>query len=292
MIPVVIVHFGNQEYLHKVIEITSKKNKIILIGDDTNQGIPNVQHIHYKDLMTEDIIELAQSFYNFKENTGIQVLPDLTCVNYGKYEFMCFARIFFLRELMKREKIPWVFHIDSDCILLEDVNEIDFLRQDRVVLSKPFLTNELDMVASIHNSLLNVEFCEKIIELVTTVFIDRKISYDLVEKMIWHITNQIPGNICDMTFYYMLCKKDVLKTLNTTSLFNHKGDLSTFDHCIHLSVGATHADMYVMENGIKKLEKDGEKIIASTTNGAKVQMLSLHFNAHTKDLIKNFFNSS
>lgn len=289
MIPVVIAHFGNQEYFQKVIEITSKKNTIILIGDDANMNIPNIRHIHYKELITDEIMELAFSFFDFKENNGIQVLPDLTCVNYGKYEFLCYARIYFLRELMKRESIPWVFHMDSDCVLLENINEIDFLKQDTVVLSKPFLTNQLDMVASIHNSLINLEFCDKIIELVNTIFIQRTLSHNLIEKLIWHMTQGIDGNICDMTIYYMLCQKDVLKILNMNSIFHHRGDLCTFDHCLHMAVGATQANMYVMENGIKKIEKDGDKMIATTTNGAKIRMLTLHFNAHTKDLITHFF---
>ena len=102
--------------------------------------------------------------------------------------------------------------------------------------------------------------------------------------------NNIDGNISDRTFYYMLCGKNI-RTLNALSIFHQKADLCTFDHNLHMAVGATKANMYVMKNGIKKLEKDGEKIIATTTNGGKIRMLSLHFNAHTKELINDFMKT-
>ena len=182
MIPVVIVHFGNQDYFQKVIEITSKKNTIFLIGDDMNKNIKNVRHIHYKELMTDDLLELSKNFLDFKADKCIEVLSDLRCNNNEKYDFLRYARVFFMRELMMREKIPWIFHIDSDCVLLEDVNTIDILKQETVILSKPFLTLEMDMIASIHNSLLNLEFCEKFIEMVSDTFIKKNIAHKMMEK--------------------------------------------------------------------------------------------------------------
>ena len=49
-LPIIFYHIGYQEYLRDCVEQASKKNTVILIGDQYNKhlgGIGNVEHLMY-----------------------------------------------------------------------------------------------------------------------------------------------------------------------------------------------------------------------------------------------------
>ena len=178
-IPIVIFHIeGDQLYFIKCVNISSKTNTVYLIGDDSNKNTfadnPNVQFFHIKDLGSDKIEQFKRVFVNYS-------------VNNHNYELNCFLRVFYLRELLKKTGKEWVFHTDSDCILLEDVNNI-FSKPTHPAYSIQIMENQYHMVGSIHNALLNRDFCNRFIQLCFDIY-DNRTKFELIDKKIqWHET--------------------------------------------------------------------------------------------------------
>jgi hypothetical protein len=113
-IPVVIHHLGDQLYFQKCVELNAKQNKVIVIGNATNiklfRNNSNVEHVHIDTLITDDERDFEKYFENYSSNSPL-------------FEFLCFQRIFVLRELMRRRNLSKVVYVDSDCILLDDMTQ-------------------------------------------------------------------------------------------------------------------------------------------------------------------------
>ena len=120
MIPIYIFHLGNQHYFQKCVSINSKHNHVYLIGDDSNKELfknnPSVTHIHINSFTGDAIKEINRMimcFHNYSTNRDV-------------YELNCFLRVFYLKELIKQTNIPAFFHVDSDCIIFESLENIPF----------------------------------------------------------------------------------------------------------------------------------------------------------------------
>jgi len=115
MIPLVIFHIGNQEYFQKCATLNSKYNKVYIIGDETNKNIfndnQNIHHVNIKDLETPEIHEFKNNFINYSTNPH-------------EYEMNCFLRIFYIKNFLSKYEYEQIFHVDSDCVILENVNNI------------------------------------------------------------------------------------------------------------------------------------------------------------------------
>ena len=85
MIPVYIFHLGNQLYFQRCVEINSRKNKVYVIGDDTNKDSfkdnTNVTHIHVNTLNNQEIDRMKKCFVNYSTNKS-------------DFELNCFMRVF------------------------------------------------------------------------------------------------------------------------------------------------------------------------------------------------------
>lgn len=282
MLPIYIFHIGNQDYFKKCIEINALRNKVYLIGDTSNQETfsdnPNVIHIHvdsFQDL--NEINRMKSCFINYSTNNKT-------------YELNCFLRVFYLDLLMKRTGITSFFHVDSDCIVLEDLSNVPFKPQTSIhYMLQKFSqeTNPFHMVGSIHSSLLNAEFCTKFIQLCFDVY-ETKTKFYLVEpKIRWHRENRIPGGICDMTFYYLMYSE---KIVDVTDL-NEKMVLNTepcvFDHQMTGPYGFLGENTYTMRPPFKDLYICNNKFYIMTTTNIVVRALTLHFQGNSKQILLN-----
>ena len=250
-LPVVIVHTGNQLYLQKCIELNSLYNKVYLLGDDTNKET-HTEFTHIDSLQTNEVIEFKSCFVNYSTNPST-------------YELNCFLRVFYIREFMRQKGFESVFHLDSDCILLEKLSDIFPETTDLVAYS--LQTNQAlnHMVGSIHNGLLTMKFCDLFIQLCFDIY---------------------GGGICDMTLYYLLNSEGILRSINDLNqprmLY---GEKCVFDHQLSSSYGFLGNNTYVVKDGKKELIEENNKTYVKTVTGEKIRLLSLHYQGKHKTLL-------
>jgi len=212
-LPIVIIHFGNQTYFNNCIKYAKKyNNKVYLIGDDTNiycQSKYNINHIHKNELEFGKFNDCKKYYKHMSSN------------NYN-YELICFQRIFYIYNLMLIKKITKVFHLDSDCKLLINVNNFDiFNNYDACYMIKDNLNS------SIHNSYLTKKFCESYINLYMDIYKNKYKLYLISNKIKNHYKNgkYINGGICDMTLYGILTNKKIYKDIKIYNLFKPIKDI-------------------------------------------------------------------
>jgi hypothetical protein len=280
-IPIVIFHTGGSpDYFVKCVENSSKNNQVYLIGDDSNKHTftanKNVKFFHIDDLQSTAVEEFKACFVNYSGNPH-------------NYEMYCFLRVFYLKTLFEKTGLDWVFHTDSDCVVLENVNSIFYPNQLRVSYSVQKMENPFHMVGSIHNALLNIDFCNTFIQLCFDIY-QNKSKFSLIDsKMQWHRQNGVPGGICDMTIYYLLYSEkliDNLFDLNIPIMVN--GERAVFDHNISDSYGYYGEKTYSLELGIKVVSKNDNKYYFKVLNGNNVRTLSFHFQGSAKRILKDF----
>lgn len=211
--PILIIHFGNQTYFENCIKYAKKNNnKVYLIGDDTNkycQSKYNINHIHKNELEFGKFNDCKKYYKHMSSN------------NYN-YELICFQRIFYIYNLMLIKKITKVFHLDSDCKLLVNVNNFDiFNNYDACYMIKDNLSS------SIHNSYLTKKFCESYINLYMDIYKNKSKLYLISNKIKNHYKDgkYINGGICDMTLYGILTNKKIYKDIKIYNLFKPIKDI-------------------------------------------------------------------
>lgn len=283
-IPVVIYHIGDQPYFQQVVKLNAQTNPVILIGDQTNMklftNVPNVDFVHVNTLITPEIDEFYAWFLNYSTN------PFDT-------EFICFQRFFLYKQLMIQRNLDRIFHVDSDCIALVNINDyISTFPDMTCALSIQDIPDQpFHMSACIHNALLTREFCDVFIQLTKDIY-QNKSKLELIQpKIDWHMQNQIPGGVCDMTLCYLIWKKNMvagLQDLNDTRLYDN--ELCAFDHNVQSPYGFKGVATYRMyENGLKVVQKHDNKFYAITGENEPIRLLSMHFQGSTgKSILPHF----
>jgi hypothetical protein len=298
-IPIVIVHIGDSYYLRDVIEFNTKQNRVIFIGCEKNAylgTIPNVTHVHYKDLEDAYLNFMKSYFYELEKGINTkqlnQVNPDFACTNNGTYQFLCFARVYFVQQLMKRDNLGLVMHLDSDCFLLEKPHDVAEVLGKRLAYGIEPIHNNIHMVGSIHNAFLTLDFCKTFLQLYEDIYVKNSKRSALHHKVMC-IQNKIGGGkICDMNLYYILWQQKLLDVLDMTHPFLYKGELCVFDHCIGNATGFEGGQTYQTEKDdigfLKKLTIMNGKVYQTTHSSKKIRLLSLHFNGQDKQRIAKF----
>lgn len=268
-IPIVVIHKGAQPYVEKALQITRKTNRLVyLLGDDSNKHFAktcDIQHIPIKSLeVSKEQSKFIQKFVNYSTNPR-------------DYELICFLRVFWLEEFMKKFKYERVFHLDSDCILLYDISTYKFTEEIAYSINNNF-DNEFRMASSIHNGLLNVEFVTKFIELCNDIYVNKS-KFNLIQgKINYHTTNNIPGGICDMTLYYLLMKEGLkIQPLNV----EHDGYV--FINNINGSEGSDSKTQY--EKGKFTIKITDKNKIYDTIHKKHSTLFSIHYQGGAKSIL-------
>lgn len=268
-IPIVIFHTGGlPEYLINCVTISSKNNKVYLIGDDSNNfafsGNPNVNFFHVNDLGSSEVEEFKQCFVNYSGNDA-------------NYEMYCFLRVFYLKTLFEKTGLDWVFHTDSDCVILDNIDAI-FPHPIKVSYSIQTPTNEFHMGASIHNALLNIDFCNIFVQLCFDIY-QNKTKFGLIEKKIrWHQQTGMPGGICDMTLYYLINSKNMIEPIVDLNIpIQIDDDKTVFDFHYSDTYGYNGKNTYEMEDWYKRIIKRNGKFYFVNTNKEEIRTISIHF---------------
>jgi hypothetical protein len=264
-IPVIIFHVGNQDYFKKCVELNRQHNDVIIIGDDSNSSMLN--HINMNTLDDTNIKRFRKCFINYSTNGH-------------DYELFCFLRVFYIREYLLKHNINKIFHLDSDCVLFDNISEM--FKDESVVYSIQNVENPYHMVGSIHNALIDLNFCDTFIQLCFDIYENKSKFHLIDEKMKWHKKNNVPGGICDMTIYYLMTKLLTVKDIN---LFSNK----VFDHNISSPYGYLGENTFKMNNGIKVILKKDKYYFQTNTKNVKkskdLEVMSMHFQGNKKQLL-------
>jgi hypothetical protein len=149
-------------------------------------------------------------------------------------------------------------------------------KDESVVYSVQNVENPFHMVGSIHNALIDLNFCDTFIQLCFDIYENKRKFHLIDEKMKWHKKNNVPGGICDMTIYYLMTKLLTVKDIN---LFNNK----VFDHNISSPYGYLGEKTFKMNNGIKVIIKKDKYYFQ--TNAKNLEVMSMHFQGNKKQLL-------
>jgi hypothetical protein len=282
-VPIVILHIGNQPYFKNCVILNAKHNPVIVIGDESNKDvtmIKNVEHVPIDSLNSPELDLFKQHFVNYSKNNA-------------NYEYLCFARVFYVGQLMKQRGLEAIFHTDSDCIVLTPLDPIiaAIRRTHTVAYSLEQNANPFHMVGSIHNALLTPDFCAKFVRLCSDIYIT-KTKFALIEpKIRYHVENGVPGGICDMTLYYLLAKEKLLDVLDLNQLLLLEGTPSAFDHTVFCASGYTGEQTYILRpNTMKEIERSGDHyLFVVQGSGQRIRALSLHFQGHSKPHMLNIY---
>ncbi len=283
-IPIVIIHIGNKEYVKVNLEITGKTNKIYLIGDNSMKhlgSLPNVSFVQINPYRNHpSIVELKNTFMNYSSNS-----KNLEC--------FCFERVFILKQFMEELKLSRVFHIDSDNILFSSINKYPFQKEVAYCLNANFHTYR--MSNSIHCGLLNIDFCNKFINLYNDIYVSKKKFHLIKDKVDFH-TNPTTGNfmnggICDMTLYYILANEKIVDVQNLLQPINE----SVFINNINTAEGFESKQQYRLKNNmIDYFKSNGVYKLHDEINKKDYTLMNLHFQGGAKRFMTNelvqFFN--
>lgn len=281
---VIIVHVGYKDYLRCNLEITGKNNKIYLIGDNSVKHLghlPNVTFINIDKYKNNKKIIEYKKYYT----------------NYSSYQFEWIwhagpLRIFIIHEFLKEYNLKNIFNIDSDNILLKNINDYFFSKEVAYCITKNY--HEERMGNSIHNGLLTINFCNKFEELYNDIYINKSKLHLIEKKIEYHKDmngNYINGGICEMTFCYLLQN---LKIVDVENVLEHKKINNTdcvFMNNINNGEGPDSKEQYIMKNGIINFVKDKNGINNFIYDKINKKLLDI-FNIHFQGTAKKFLNDN
>ena len=273
-ISVAIIHYGYKDYLKTNLEISSKFNNIYLIGDKSLEKLGNIKNVNFINIEKYDKLINNKYYDNFINYSS----------NYKNFEWLCFKRVFILKLFLEDNKIDKIFHMDSDNILLYNINDYKFKKDIAYCLSKNYHKNR--MSCSIHCSLLNVNFCNKFTELYEDIYINKLKSHLIKNKIKYHLKNKIfvNGGICDMTLYYLLNSEKIIDVENLLK----PNDEYVFINNINNGEGDTNKNQYLMINKIIKLfknKKNKKLFILDNINKKYHFIFNIHFQGCAKKLL-------
>lgn len=288
MIPVLIIHEGYKEYLKINLEITGKNNKIYLIGDKSVEHLGDIKNVTFVNIDKYNnnlqIIQYANNFINYSSNSK-------------SFEFLCFKRVFILKLFMNEYNFDKIFHIDSDNILLKNINDYVFSKDNAYVCNKNWHKNR--MSNSIHSGLLDKKFVLEFEKLYEDIYINKSKLHLIKEKINYHTKNNnfVNGGICDMTLYYLLNQEKIIdvENLMENKVINNKKIV--FMNNINNGEGPDSKEQYELINNIIKIQKSSngeDNYLYDKINKQFLVLMNIHFQGGAKSLmnenLKKFLN--
>ena len=276
-IPCVIVHRGFKPYLKYNLEITSKNNKVFLIGDESVSNLAsisdNIEFINIEEYETRKrIVDLKKNFVNC--NTQPQDI-----------EWMNFERVFIIHNFILEKNYKQIFHLDSDNVLLKNINDFKFNTTNAYCI--PSFQENYRMDSSIHCGLLDEEFFFEYEKLYNDLYITKN-KFHLIEKKInYHKQNNIRGGITDMTLYFLLQKLEKINPQNLMKPFKSKdGEEFVFINNFNLAEG--FYDFNNFEKRRKKIKLYNGNSVNDLINLKIIKIANIHFQGTSKKYLNRF----
>ncbi|HSY60312.1 MAG TPA: hypothetical protein VK796_00490, partial [Cytophaga sp.] len=225
MIPVVLIHKGNNPYIYNTLYQLKQTNplvKIYLIGTDESTVYGSLaEHLSIKTLFAE-----AQEFSTIYKHYS---------TNSAEFELICIQRWFVLKAFMTQKNIPRCLYLDSDVLVYEDIQSLSgkFNSVGMTICGISGHTN------FIHQDVL-IDFCRFIF----TKYTGAKALNDLEEYYKDFIVQHGAGGVSDMTLLTSYALENPGRSENTYYLDGRP----TFDPS--LEVGGEY---YEMDGSSKKI---------------------------------------
>jgi hypothetical protein len=261
-IPVVFFHIGDQDYFSSSLRIALKNNHVIHIGDSPRSLDPKYRFVDFREV-SEGFKEFASVYQHYSFNPL-------------EYERICFLRWIALMNLMRKEGISRTFYSDSDVAVLDDVSlafdEIGRPETSFVVMDDQ---ENYRWSACGLSSYWTVSSIEKMCEFIFSSYTDPLRLTKLQEKASWHMSNKIPGGVCDMTVFYLFTLENDVFPINRVI------DNTTFDQNVNDSENFIRNE-FIMIEGKKKITREGNLLFGETSHGEKVRFRTIHCQGNAK----------
>lgn len=271
-IPIVFIHLGNQEYVYRTVNYARQRSsRVVLLGDQSNI-MRGIEHVDLSTLRSSDLDEFQNHFVNYSTNSAY-------------IEFLCFARMFYLREWMIRNGVSTAVHLDSDCILLDHVDNLFKENTTSYIYPRLAYDDPARMAGNVATSCLTIPFLDAFIQLCKDIYVT-KTKFHLIEpKIKYHQLHNKPGGICDMTLYYLLSKE-----LTIHNLLDKQEDGTTYDDNINDTLGFDGPKTFSLStDGVKNLSVIDKKVYALHVSGDVVKLNNLHFQGNNGKRILALF---
>mgnify|MGYP001273889018 CR=1 FL=1 len=276
-IPCVIVHRGFKPYLKFNLEITSKNNKVFLIGDESVSNLAsisdNIEFVNIKEYETRKrIVDFKKNFVNY--NTQPQHI-----------EWMNFERVFIIHDFLLERNYKQIFHLDSDNVLLKNINDFKLYITNAYCI--PSFQENYRMDSSIHCGLLDEKFFIEFENLYSDLYITKN-KFHLIEKKIsYHKQNNIRGGITDMTLYFLLQNLEKINPQNLMKPFKSKiGEEFVFINNFNLAEGFYDFNNFEMRR--KKIKLYNGNSVNDLINLKKIKIGNIHFQGTSKKYLNRF----
>ena len=276
-IPCVIVHRGFKPYLKFNLEITSKNNMIYLIGDSSISNLASISdNINFIDIKE---YETATRILKFKKNfVNYNTQPD-------HVEWMNFERVFIMQEFMLEKDFKQIFHLDSDNVLLKNINDFKFKNSTAYCI--PSFQDNYRMDSSIHCGLLDKKFFDEFEKLYIDLYVTKNQFHIIEKKINYHKKNNIRGGITDMTLYYLLQKQEKIIPQNLMQpLKSKEGDEFVFINNFNMAEGFYDLNNFEMKR--QKIKLYNGNSINDLINFKKVKVANIHFQGTSKKYLNRF----
>jgi len=270
IIPVIVHHEGYSSYLKPCINSAEKYNeKVILLGNEENKSITkNWENV--ADFDSEDWSRFEKVFCN------MSTYPD-------KWAVQIYRRFFIIKKLMEVKGHTECILLDSDVVTFENYSNLDLWADcDASLFIKNIEEQEQDYIwaASANTSYLSYAMlCEFIEYLIDTY---KNNIGPLEEKWKYHLENNVPGGVCEMTLLYLWYKTTDKKVVNTDDIFGAKNKRYAIGNDVKTK---TKKCPFIM-NKILQIEKivfgNDNKPSLITENNEYVKAVCVHFCGMTK----------
>lgn len=261
-LPVVFFHIGDHDYFKSSLRIALKNNYVIHIGDSSKSLDPRYRFVDVREV-SEGFKEFASIYQHYSFNPL-------------EYERVCFLRWIALMNLMKKENISHAFYADSDVAVLDNISlafsEIGSPETSFVVVDdqKNYRWSACGL-----SSFWTLESITKMCEFIFSSYSDPLKLSRLQEKANWHVQNNVPGGVCDMTVFYLFTLE------NDVSPINKLIEGTVFDQNVNDSENFFRNEFFMID-GKKKIVRDRNSLFGETSNGERVRFRTIHCQGNAK----------
>jgi hypothetical protein len=278
---IVFVHKGNSWYLSYALNQARSVNgnsDVVLIGD--GDGHEGVQVVPFESL-DQGNCDRFRSDYQHRSPNGYE------------FELFCWLRWFYLLEYMRREQVNSVLHLDSDVLLCSSLEEISRKYSDAMA-DCAFLIPRQDhdsfnWAASAHMSFWTIDLLEDFCAFCLDGLGRGEYQGPYKEKWNWHLSNQKPGGVSDMTTLYLFWRERQAQITNLA--MDHYGNV--FDMLITSGFNY-YEDEYLTDSGRKRIRFIDRRpyVFRNDGSGSPVRVHALHFQGVAKRHIPYYYSGS
>jgi hypothetical protein len=277
-----LIHHGNQDYLKIAARCSQAAgNQVILIGNDTETA--QFCSAYYDD----GLIDLPE--YQEFERQYVHLSSASR-----EFELLCFKRYFYLYAIAKQRELHHFWMIDSDAIVLQDLSTIanDFLIPNHYCagISTPrqssFHEAGFWWACSPHTSFWTLEGLQDFLNFLSNLYTG-EVRKLLDQKYEWHLQNNMPGGICDMTALFLWQR-------SKTNVYNlakaHLDGLPFFDNNLNEDGNVIDHEFLMVSNVILKkvINKDNRYWVSKQADGQSIPAAALHFQGRAKACMATF----